>query len=81
MKYDDIINLPHFHAPGKPYMSNKDRAAQFMPFKSLNGFEDSIDEETSKIVDADFETIIYDERYDQDFLQGDGDDVWIDAEK
>ena len=44
MNYDDIIDLPHFHADGKPYMSMRDRAGQFMPFKSLKGFDDMVDE-------------------------------------
>lgn len=42
--YDDIINLEHFHAPGRPYMPNSERAAQFMPFKSLKGYDEMIDE-------------------------------------
>ncbi len=45
MKYDDIIDLPHFHAEGRPYMSAEQRAAQFMPFKNLKGFDELVDEE------------------------------------
>ena len=41
-EYDDIINLPHFHDPKKPYMSAKDRAGQFAPFKSLNDYHTKI---------------------------------------
>ena len=44
MNYDDIINLPHFHAEGRPYMNKHDRAGQFMPFKSLKGFDEMVDE-------------------------------------
>ena len=44
MKYDDIIDLPHFHLKGKPFMSRADRAGQFMPFKSLNGYHEIIGE-------------------------------------
>ncbi len=37
--YEDIINLEHFHAPGKPYMKMSERAAQFAAYKSLEGYE------------------------------------------
>ncbi len=47
--YDDIINLPHFHAPGKAYMDNSARAAQFMPFKSLKPYDDVVEDTTDKI--------------------------------
>ncbi len=50
-EYEDIINLPHFHEPGKPYMTMRDRAAQFAPFKSLVGYEEMIEEETEKLLD------------------------------
>lgn len=43
-KYDDIINLPAYHAPSRPYMPLYDRAAQFMPFKSLGDAQDEIDQ-------------------------------------
>ena len=42
MKFDDIINLPHFHAENKPFMPLSERAAQFLPFKSLNGYDEII---------------------------------------
>lgn len=42
MNYDDIINLEHFHDPKRPFMSRHDRAAQFMPFKSLKAYEEAI---------------------------------------
>ena len=44
MNYDDIIDLPHFHAENRPYMNMHDRAGQFMPFKSLKGFDEMVDE-------------------------------------
>lgn len=34
-KYADIIDLPHFHDPARPFMSMHDRAAQFAPYKAL----------------------------------------------
>lgn len=48
--YDDIIDMPAFHAPDKGYMSLHDRAAQFAPFKALTGYEDAIDE-TARLTD------------------------------
>ena len=33
--YEDIIDLPHFHAPGRPFMSMDARAAQFAAYKAL----------------------------------------------
>ena len=49
MKYDDIINLPHFHNPDKPFMPMRDRAAQFAPYKSLVGYERMIEEKTGEL--------------------------------
>lgn len=43
-RYGDIIDLAHFHAPGKPFMKSSGRAAQFAPYKSLNGYYDMIDD-------------------------------------
>ncbi len=50
--YDDIINLPHFHDPSRPYMTSHDRAAQFAAYKSLVGYEDMISETTDEILDS-----------------------------
>lgn len=49
MKYDDIIDLPHFHAEGRPFMSKRDRAGQFMPFMSLKGFDEMVGAEEFEI--------------------------------
>ena len=49
MKYDDIIDLPHFHDDKRPYMSLNDRAAQFAPYKSLVGYEEMIGEKTEEL--------------------------------
>ena len=53
MNYDDIIDLPHFHDPDKPFMSHHDRAAQFAPYKSLVGYEKMITSKTTEILDSD----------------------------
>ncbi len=42
--YDDIIGLPHHVSEKHPHMPVSDRAAQFSPFQTLKGFDDSIDE-------------------------------------
>ena len=43
--YADIIGLPHWQSPVRPRMSMNDRAAQFLSYKALTGFEDVIAEE------------------------------------
>ena len=42
--YDDIINLPHHVSAARPRMPVQDRAAQFMPFRALTGYEDAVQE-------------------------------------
>lgn len=41
-RYDDIINLPHHRSCMRPHMSMHNRAAQFMPFAALTGYDDII---------------------------------------
>lgn len=43
-KYDDIISLPHHVSSKRPHMPMLDRAAQFMPFRALTGYEDAVQE-------------------------------------
>ena len=82
MKYDDIINLPHFHDLTRGYMSNRDRAAQFMPFMSLKGYSEMVDEKDKQILKTEWEKIIYeDEEYarndhDPDQILDGDDDAW-----
>lgn len=45
--YDDIINLPHHQSRKHPHMSRHQRAAQFMPFAALTGYNQVI-EQTEK---------------------------------
>mgnify|MGYP000967881772 CR=1 FL=1 len=40
--YQNLLHQPHFHAPNRAYLSNEKRAAQFMPFKSLSTYENTI---------------------------------------
>ncbi len=49
-KYDDIINLPHHVSGTHPHMPMLDRAAQFMPFRALTGYEDAV-QETARLTD------------------------------
>lgn len=50
-RYDDIIDLPYPHPTGHPQMSLYNRAAQFMPFKALSGYEEDTDE-VARLTDA-----------------------------
>lgn len=38
-KYAEILDLPHHESPNRPRMDRRDRAAQFAPFASLEGYE------------------------------------------
>ena len=49
-KYDDIINLPHHVSVTHPHMPMLDRAAQFMPFRALTGYEDAV-QETARLTE------------------------------
>ena len=44
MKYEDIIDMPHHVSEKRPQMSRKKRAAQFVGFRALRGFEDKFAE-------------------------------------
>ena len=39
-RYDDIIGLPHHRSQTHAHMSMHNRAAQFMPFAALTGYDD-----------------------------------------
>ena len=43
-QYSDIINLPHHVSTVHTSMSLHDRAAQFLPFAALTGYDDAIKE-------------------------------------
>lgn len=51
-RYDDIIDLPHHVSRKHPPMSRHKRAAQFMPFAALTGYEQVI-ERTARRSQAD----------------------------
>lgn len=41
-KYNSIINMKHHVSLAHKHMSNNDRAAQFMPFAALTGYDKAI---------------------------------------
>ena len=43
-KNDDIINLPHHQSTKHPKMPVLDRAAQFLPFAALSGYDADVKE-------------------------------------
>lgn len=49
--YDDIIGLPHHISTKHPAMSRAKRAAQFMPFKALTGYDAAVIE-TARLTDS-----------------------------
>ena len=49
-RYDDIIDLPHHVSSTRPQMPMIDRAAQFMPFRALTGYEDAV-QETARLTE------------------------------
>ena len=58
--YEEIINLPHHQSKEHPQMTNHDRAAQFMPFAALKGYDDEIAEtarETGERIELGEDTI------------------------
>lgn len=58
-KYEDIINLPHHISKKHPQMTIEARAAQFMPFAALTGYDDEIKETarfTNRRIDLNEET-------------------------
>ena len=42
--YEDILHLPRHVSKKHPPMALRDRAAQFMPFAALTGYEEKIEE-------------------------------------
>ncbi len=53
-RYNDIIDLPHHVSKTHSHMSMHDRAAQFMPFRALTGYEDAV-QETARLTDEKIE--------------------------
>lgn len=49
-RYDDIIGLPHHVSDKRPQMSLRDRAAQFLPFAALTGYDEAV-QETARLTD------------------------------
>ena len=49
MKYDEIINHPHYEPKHHARMSKEARATQFSPFAALTGYDESINEAGRKV--------------------------------
>ena len=66
--------MKHFHAPNKPFMTNYERAGQFMPFMSLKGFDEMIGSSTNEILNDEWVHIEFsdDEGYDLGYFPDDG---------
>lgn len=43
-KYDDVIQMQHHQSDHRPHMPLSERAAQFMPFAALTGYDAAIAE-------------------------------------
>ncbi len=43
-EYDDIIDLPYHGSAERPHMPMADRAAQFLPFAALTGYDAAVAE-------------------------------------
>ena len=44
-RYEDILRLPHHSSLRHPAMPRENRAAQFMPFAALTGYDAAVNEE------------------------------------
>lgn len=67
MKYQEIINHPHYEPKNHPRMSKEMRAGQFAPYAALVGYADAV-EKTAKFAELRTRRIIEpnldDERFD-----------------
>lgn len=66
--YQDILHLPHFKDPTHLPLSYSKRAAQFMPFKSLNAYETQIEQKFDDLNNQQLEPFIdYSDSQTEDF--------------
>lgn len=65
-RYDDLLDLEHHTSGTHRRMDNAHRAAQFIPFSALSGFEEKLEEEkrevTQRHVLSESEKEVLDER-------------------
>ena len=50
-RYEKIINVNYHGEESPAQMSNRERAAQFMPFAALSGYDDAV-RETARLTDS-----------------------------
>ncbi len=50
-QYDDIIDKVHHQSKTRKHMSLNDRAAQFLPFAALTGYDEAINETARLTID------------------------------
>lgn len=71
MKYEDILNHPHYEPKNHPRMPKEMRAAQFAPYAALAGYGSAI-KRTAKFAELRKQRIIEpnldDDRYDTEDL-------------
>ena len=66
--YQDILYLPHFKDPTHPPLSHSKRAAQFIPFKSLDTYETQIEQKFDDLNNQRLEPFIdYSDNQTEDF--------------
>lgn len=53
-RYDDMLDLPRHSSTLHKHMSIEDRAAQFIPFQAVQGYEDAV-KETARLTDEKIE--------------------------
>lgn len=63
-RYDDIIDMPHHQSRRHPHMSRHKRAAQFMPFAALSGYDQVIAQTAHDVEEA---ITRENSQYDRDF--------------
>ena len=68
MKYDKIINHPHYEPKRHARMSRKMRAAQFAPYAALAGHADAVqqtaktaEQKSRRVIEENLNDIYYDE--------------------
>ena len=70
-RYDDIIDRPRHVSSKHPPMPRRNRAAQFMPFAALTGYEEQL-KKTEKAVESGYDGVIQALGTEEDGASDDG---------